>query len=168
VCIQDLTEGTPTVKVFAGGTCDAGVTDITASRVTIKNSGAEFLEFSLALGANHGIADNKSYTQMWEDMVGGTLSDVLLFTAASALPPATVDFCSDPAFCNTGGYTLLSGGVLEPIENGKFQFEGSIGETGLGTNAYDLYVQSDLDVPEPSSVFLLLTVAGLVWMRRPK
>jgi hypothetical protein len=162
VCIQDVTEGTPTVKVFLNGTCDAGVTDVTASRVTIEVASAEFLEFRLALGAVHGVSDAKLFTQMWEDKVGGTLSDVLLFTAAAALPPADISFCSDPVFCNTGGYSLLTGGLVEPIENGRFQFEGSIGSTGLGSDAYDLFVQSDLEVPEPGSGLLLLSVAA-VW-----
>ena len=169
VCISDLTKGAPRVKVFSGGTCDSGVTDITSSTLTLKpDSGAELLHFTLAVGANNRLSGLKFVTDLWEDHINGTLSDVLLLAVVN---PIDVVFCSNPIFCNPAGYTLVTGGLLEPVENGRFQYEGSIGNTGTGTGNYTFYVRSDLEtpepMPEPGSVLLLATsIAAMYFLTR--
>jgi hypothetical protein len=155
VRIDDLAEGPPTVT-----------TVLPSSIVpTIISIGPEFVHFTLPSFLT-GPLNTAIYTDIFEDKVGGVLSDRLLLTYSANSSFVDVQFASDPATI-----TLPAGAVnfLNVVENGNFQFAANfdIGETTI----YQFQVRSDVaDVPAPATVLLLgfglAALAGATWRRR--
>jgi len=163
VRIDDLTDGVPTVQVLT-----AGGVDVTASRVIIHSDSApEFLHFQIFSIVALPAAD---YTDLFEDFLGGTLSDrFLLVVPAGPIrgnPFFDVFFASDPAQLSNAG-ALNSG--LNAVETGSFQLV-----LDFGGDQY--FVRSDApgdrtEVPGPATLTLLgigtLTLVGSrAWRRR--
>jgi len=154
VRIDDLTEGPPSIAILNGGSMVP----------TILSDSAEFLHFTLPVTPN-AFNSTKAYTEIWEDRVGGTLSDRLLITYILNSPVVDVQFASDPATI-----TLPDGAfnVLNIVENGNFQFAGNLdfGEVVI----YQFQVRSDVaDVPAPATLLLLgsglAAVCSATWRR---
>jgi len=154
VRIDDLTEGLPSIAILGGGILPT----------TLPDSAGEFLHFTLPVAPN-ALNSTKAYTEIWEDRVGGTLSDRLLITYIPGSPVVDVQFASDPATI-----TLPAGAinVLNVVENGTFQF---VGNFDLGENTiYQFQVRSDVaDVPAPATLLLLgsglAAVCSATWRR---
>jgi hypothetical protein len=154
VRIDDLTEGPPTV------------TTVPSSIVpTIISIGPEFVHFTLPSFLT-GPFNTAVYTDIFEDKVGGVLSDRLLLTYSANSSFVDVQFASDPATI-----TLPAGAVkfLTVVENGNFQFAANfdLDETTI----YQFQVRSDVaDVPGPATLLLLgsglAALAGATWRRR--
>lgn len=163
VRIDDLTDGIPTVQVLT-----AGGVDVTASRVTIQGDSApEFLHFQILLPPGIGALPGADYTDLFEDFLGGTLSDRFLLVAPGGpirgTPFLDVFLASDPAQLSNAG-ALNSG--LNAVETGSFQ---------LVLDFVDQYfVRSDAprnEVPGPAALTLLgigtLSLLGSrAWRRR--
>lgn len=155
VRIDDLTEGPPSIAILGGGILPTILSD----------SAGEFLHFTLPVAPN-AFNSTKAYTEIWEDRVGGTLSDRLLITYITNDSVVDVQFASDPATI-----TLPAGAfnVLNIVENGAFQIAGSLdfGEITI----YQFQVRSDVaDVPAPATLLLLgsglAAVCSATWRRR--
>ena len=153
VRIDDLTEGPPTVATVASSIVP-----------TIISIGPEFVHFTLPSFLT-GPLNTAVYTDIFEDKVGGVLSDRLLLTYSANSSFVDVQFASDPATI-----TLPAGAVnfLNVVENGNFQFAANfdIGETTI----YQFQVKSDVaDVPGPATLLLLgsglAALAGATWRR---
>lgn len=116
----------------------------------LPDTAGEFLHFTLPTFA--GQPASTFYSDFFEDVVGGTLSDRLLVTHAAGSAIVDVKFASDPATI-----TLAPGAtnLFNLVENGAFQFAGGFGildEPG----AYSFQVRSDrADVPAPATLLLL-------------
>jgi len=153
VNIDDLTEGAPTVVVLTPP----------PTPTILPDSKAEFLHFTLPVPPN--LFATRIYTDIFEDRIGGTLSDRLLITHIPDSSSIDVQFASDPATI-----TLPDGAtnILNLVENGNFQFAGNydIGENVI----YQFRVKSDVaDVPGPATLLLLgsglAAVCGATWRR---
>jgi len=154
VKIDDLTEGPPSIAIFGGGILPTILSD----------SAGEFLHFTLPSFLT-GPLNTAVYTDIFEDKVGGVLSDRLLLTYSANSSFVDVQFASDPATI-----TLPAGAVnfLNVVENGNFQFAANfdIGETTI----YPFQVRSDVaDVPAPATLLLLgsglAAVCSATWRR---
>jgi len=155
VRIDDLTEGPPSIAIFGGG-----------PPTILPDSAGEFLHFRLPVTPNpNPVNSTKAYTEIWEDRVGGTLSDRLLITYSTNDPFVDVQFASDPATITlpAGAFNLLN-----IVENGNFQFAGNLdfGEITI----YQFQVRSDVaDVPAPATLLLLgsglAAVCSATWRR---
>ena len=154
VRIDDLTEGPPSIAIFGGGILPTILSD----------SAGEFLHFTLPSFLT-GPLNTAVYTDIFEDKVGGVLSDRLLLIYSANSSFVDVQFASDPATI-----TLPAGAVnfLNVVENGNFQFAANfaIGETII----YQFQVRSDVaDVPGPATLLLLgsglAALAGATWRR---
>ena len=154
VNIDDLTD-TPAVTVVP----QPGVT--TPIPTILPDTGGEFLHFTLPVSPVQ--LNIIRYVDLFEDFVGGTLSDRILVTQLLNSNIADVKFASDPATI-----ALPAGAVnlFNVVENGDFQFVGPI-------DVYDFFVRSDLpsaergDVPMPATMLLLTAgLAGLAGMTR--
>ncbi len=159
VNIDDLTEG-PLVLSLSGPP--------PLPTPTIVASGSEFLHFRLPVAPS--AASTKIYSDFFEDVLGGTLSDRLLITHDLESPFVDVQFASDPATI-----TLPAGAVnfSNLVEDGTFQSAGSF----FGGGPFGLYifsVKSDrADVPAPATILLfgsgLAALASTsAWRRRTK
>jgi hypothetical protein len=159
VRVSDLLEGEPTVSVL-----DGSGNDVTASRVTIlADSGSELLHFKLAAG-NKGVGAT-GYTDLFEDFVGGTLSDRIVIFLDPTSNNIDVQFASDPATIALPGGAINLG--FDAVENGNFQAVALVFNTEIGNGMYNFSAQSDIDsptVPEPAT--LALTGTGLVALAR--
>jgi len=151
VNIDDLTEGTPSLSL-------SGPPPLPTP--TILASGSEFLHFTLPVAPS--AASTNIYSDFFEDVVGGTLSDRLLITHGLGDSFVDVQFASDPATI-----TLPGGAVnfLNVVEDGTFQPAG-------GFFIYDFRVRSDrADVPAPATLLLLgfglAALASTSALRRP-
>jgi len=145
VRIDDLTEGTPTVGL-------TGAPPVPTPTI-VGDTAGEFLHFTLpAIQIPTGII---FYSDLFEDRLGGTLSDRLLVTYTANGTIVDVKFASDPATI------VLPPGASNRtnlVEDGTFQSLGFF-------QAYDFQVRSDrADVPLPAT--LLLLGAGLVTLGR--
>jgi hypothetical protein len=124
----------------------------------LPDTAGEFLHFTLpAIPISLGTT---FYTDLFEDVVGGTLSDRLLVSYVANSSIVDVQFASDPATI-----TLPAGAsnFLNLVENGAFQFVGV-------SNIYDFQVKSDrADVPAPATLLLLSSglaaLGGATWRR---
>ena len=158
VNIDDLTD-TPGVTLSQG---PPGLTP-----TILPDTAGEFLHFTLPTSA--GLPATTFYTDFFEDVVGGTLSDRLLVTHAAGSPIDDVKFASDPATV-----TLPPGAInmFNLVETGAFQLAGEFGE-------YRFQVRSDrADVPAPAALLLLgsglVVLSGAMWRhgrqhpRRPR
>jgi len=150
VQIDDLTEGTPTVALQNP---PPGVVP-----TILPDTAGEFLHFTLPVSA--GEPATVFYSDLFEDFIGGTLSDRLLVTHAAGSPILDVKFASDPATV-----TLPPGAtnLFNLVESGAFQFAGELGE-------YRFQVKSDrADVPAPATLLLLgsglVVLGGTMWRR---
>jgi len=162
VRIDDLTE-TPTVGLFLNPT-EQNVTAITNPQVN-----GELITFTLSglSGASSGLI----YADLFEDSVGGTLSDrvlVIIAPSTSGFTNASVTFASDPAAI------VLPPGATQVdalIEDGTFQNLPHI-VAALGPTITSFEVRSDAGeaVPEPSTLLLLggplAGLLGMTWRRR--
>ena len=149
VRIDDLTD-TPGVTLFP--------TNAFAPTI-LPDSAGEFLHFTLpALSPNP--SGTIFYSDLFEDVVGGTLSDRLLVIYAANSSIVDVRFASDPATI------ILPPGAsnrTNRVEDGTFQ---SLGVFQI----YDFQVRSDRsDVPAPDSLLLLgsglAALGGAAWRR---
>ena len=154
VRIDDLTEGPPSIALS-----NAAIVP-----TILSDSAGEFLHFRLPSFLT-GPLNTAVYTDIFEDKVGGVLSDRLLLTYSANSSFVDVQFASDPATI-----TLPAGAVnfLNVVENGNFQFAANfdIGETTI----YQFQVKSDVaDVPGPATLLLLgsglAALAGATWRR---
>ncbi|MGZ4815802.1 MAG: hypothetical protein ACXVZV_10355, partial [Terriglobales bacterium] len=120
VYIDDLGQGMPTVHVF-----DANGVDVTALRVVIQgDSGDDYLHFRLLIN-NFGSGD-LAYTDLFEDFIGGTLSDrILVYFDPNAPQNGGLDvvFGSDPNIppCFLDGVQCTFHYPYDAVENGDFQ-----------------------------------------------
>ena len=152
VNIDDLTD-TPSVTLSGG--VPPGLTP-----TILPDTAGEFLHFTLP---TFSVPLASFYTDLFEDVVGGTLSDRLLVTHAAGTPIVDVKFASDPATV-----TLPPGAInlFSLVETGAFQFAGELGE-------YRFQVRSDrADVPAPAALLLLgsglIALGGATWRRGRK
>jgi len=135
VQIDDLTEATPGVTLqFA----PPGL-----APTILPDTAGEFLHFTLPVPP--GAPATTFYSDLFEDVVGGTLSDRLLVSHAAGNAFVDVKFASDPATV-----TLPPGATnqFNLVETGAFQFLGVFDQ-------YDFFVRSDrADVPAPATILL--------------
>lgn len=161
--IDDLSE-TPTLQVFANPPTGPSV-DITAQIGAVTNG--ELITFTLFL---QNPTVGARYSDLFEDVVGGTLSDRLL---AVVLPPppgsnfsqVNFTFGSDVTFTLPPG----AGQVDALVENGTAQNLTNLAAS-LGPMISTIQVASDVEaVPEPATLLLVGgPFAGLVataWKR---
>jgi len=135
VQIDDLTEGTPTVALQNP---PPGVVP-----TILPDTAGEFLHFTLPVSA--GEPATVFYSDLFEDFIGGTLSDRLLVSHAVGNAFVDVKFASDPATV-----TLPPGAtnLINLVETGGFQFLGAFDQ-------YDFFARSDrTEVPAPATIFL--------------
>jgi len=121
----------------------------------LSDTAGEFLHFTLPTPSSQPATT--FYSDFFENVVGGTLSDRLLVTHAAGSSILDVQFASDPATI-----TLPAGAtkIFDIVENGDFRFAGSF-SSSFDTRAYVFLVRSDrADVPAPAA--LLLLGSGLV------
>jgi hypothetical protein len=136
VQIDDLTEATPSVALQNP---PPGVVP-----TILPDTAGEFLHFTLPVSPNEPATT--FYSDLYEDFIGGTLSDRLLVTHATGSGVVDVKFASDPATI-----TLPPGAFnfVNRVEDGTFQFVGPF-------DIYDFQVRSDrADIPAPATIFLL-------------
>jgi len=144
VNIDDLTD---TPGVTLSGAVPPGLTP-----TILPDTAGEFLHFTLPTFTGPPAS---FYTDLFEDVVGGTLSDRLLVTHPAGSPILDVKLASDPATV-----TLPPGAtnLFNLVETGAFQFAGELGE-------YRFQVRSDrADVLAPAAL-LLLGSGGVMWRR---
>jgi len=154
VRIDDLTEGPPTVTI-------APPSLIVPTFISI---GPEFVHFTLPLPLS-GPESTTTYVDLFEDHIGGQVSDRLLFTYHANDLFVDVQFASDPVTI-----TLPPGAInqFNNVENGNFVFAGTF---SIGENlVYSFQVRSDVaDVPGPATLLLLgsglAALAGATWRR---
>ena len=150
VQIDDLTEATPSVKLQNP---PPGVVP-----TILPDTAGEFLHFTLPASTLQ--ISIISYSDLFEDFIGGTLSDRFLLTYAAGSNIVDVKFASDPA-------TIIlppgASNFVNRIEDGTFQFVGPF-------DVYDFFVRSDrADVPAPATALLLgsgLIALGVAMLRR--
>lgn len=149
VQIDDLTEATPSVSLVGA---PPGVTP-----TILPDTAGEFLHFTLPVPP--GAPATTFYSDLFEDVVGGTLSDRLLISHAVGNAFVDVQFASDPA---TITLPVGASNRFSLVETGAFQFLGVFDQ-------YDFQVRSDrADVPAPASIFLFgsgLVALGAVTLR---
>lgn len=171
VNIYDLTQGIPGLQVL-----DANGVDVTAQRVTFvyPDTGPDFLHFRLLIN-NFGSGD-LAWADLYEDFVGGTLSDRLLVyfdPNAQQNGGLEITFGSDPFIpgCFNAFTQCTFHYPYDAVEDGTLQHLGDAFNTNIGDGTYIFYVQSDFgpEIPEPSSIALLATgVVGLAGVLRRK
>jgi len=150
VRIDDLTD-TPGVTLFSFPTP-------AFSPTILPDTAGEFLHFTLP--ASPSSLGTIFYSDLFEDVVGGTLSDRLLVIYAANSSTVDVRFASDPASI------ILPPGAsnfVNRVEDGTFQFLGPF-------QIYIFEVKSDRsDVPAPATLFLLgsglAALGGAAWRR---
>jgi hypothetical protein len=160
VKIDDLTE-TPTVLV----------TPVTLGIPTFapdNNPAGEFLHFTFfAFEPGPPVFQPPLYSDLFEDHLGGTLSDRLVVTYNPISGLVDVKFGSDPATV-----AIPDGATHEPdfVENGDFQTLFSIAGPVSGQSV-QFQVASDVDpVPAPATLFLvgagLAGLGAVAWRRK--
>jgi hypothetical protein len=111
---------------------------------------------SFAYGTNAGAITSGTVTGTLLDPGTLAISDTLVATLTAGSPDIGVDVTSDP---------LALGGGTTQIENGTYQL---MAQFALADGSVDsIYLQSDLDVPEPATwTMLLLGFAGIGFATR--
>jgi len=149
VRIDDLTD-TPSVTLqFA---------PLNLAPTILPDTVGEFLHFTLPVSPIQ--LSTTSYSDLFEDFVGGTLSDRFLLTYVAGSNIVDVKFASDPA-------TIIlppgASNFVNRVEDGTSQFVGPF-------DVYDFFVRSDrADVPAPATALLLgsgLIALGVAMLRR--
>ena len=148
VRIDDLTDA-PGVTLFP--------TQVFTPTIVPDTTG-EFLHFTLPAFQNP--SGTIFYSDLFEDVVGGTLSDRLLVIYAANGLTADVRFASDPA---TIILPPAASNSVNRVEDGTFQVLGQF-------QNYSFQVRSDRsDVPAPDSLLLLgsglAALGGVMWRR---
>jgi len=134
VNIDDLTEG-PLVLSLSGPP--------PLPTPTIVASGSEFFHFRLPVAES--TVPTNIYSDFFEDVVRGTLSDRLLIVHDPGTPFVDVQFASDPATITLAGAVNF----LNVVEDGTFQPAGAF-------FSYAFRVRSDrADVPAPATLLLI-------------
>ena len=152
---DDLTD-TPSVSLLGA--------PLGVAPTILPDTAGEFLHFTLP--APPGQPATTFYSDFFEDVAGGTLSDRLLVTHTTGSGILYVKFASDPATI-----TLPPGATnfLNFVENGDFQFAGSF-SSPCDLRADLGRVRSDrADVPAPATLVLLgcgLLALGGATLRR--
>jgi len=128
------------------------------SPAILPDTAGEFLHFTLP--ASPSSLARTFYSDLFEDFVGGTLSDRVLVTYVANSSTVDVQFASDPA---TIALPQGASNFVNLVENGSFQFVGVF-------QIYDFQVRSDrADVPAPAAFFLLgsglVALGGATWRR---
>jgi PEP-CTERM motif-containing protein len=150
VRIDDLTD-TPGVTLFSSPTPQFTPT-------ILPDTAGEFLHFTLPAFPNQ--LGTTFYSDLFEDVVGGTLSDRLLVTYVASSSTVDVKFASDPA-------TIIlppgASNFVNRVEDGTFQILGQF-------QIYSFQVRSDRsDVPAPATLLLLgsglAALGGAAWKR---
>lgn len=163
VYIDDVTEGIPTVQVFSGGI------DVTGQRVMILgDSHDDYLHFKLLIN-NFGSGD-LAWTDLYEDFIGGTLSDrILVYFDPNAQQNGGLDviFGSDPFIppCRNEFTECTFHYPYDAVEDGTFQHVADAFNTNIGDGMYLFYARSDAgnELPEPGTIVLLTSgIAGIV------
>jgi len=151
VRIDDLTD-TPGVTLFSFPT--------PAFSPTIQgDTTGEFLHFTLP--ASPSSLGTIFYSDLFEDAIGGTLSDRLLVIYAANSSTVDVRFASDPATITLP--PLGASNFVNRVEDGTFQFLGPF-------QIYIFEVKSDRsEVPAPATLLLLgsglAALGGATWRR---
>lgn len=150
VRIDDLTD-TPSVTLIAPPPLP--------TPTILPDTAGEFLHFTLPALFTSSLGTT-FYGDLFEDVVGGTLSDRLLVTYIANSSIVDVQFASDPA---TIALPPGASNSASLVENGAFQIVGSF-------QAYVFEVRSDrADVPAPATLLLLgsglAALGGATWMR---
>jgi hypothetical protein len=111
---------------------------------------------SFAYGTNAGALTTGTVTGSLVEPDTGAISDTLIATLTAGSPVIGISVASDP-FALGGGTTL--------VENGTYQL---LAQYGLADGSTDyVYLQSDLDVPEPATwAMLLFGFAGIGFASR--
>src|SRR5882724_2042297 len=150
VRIDDLTD-TPSVSLFGSPPLP--------TPTILPDTAGEFLHFTLPAFFPSS-SGTTFYSDLFENVVGGTLSDRLLVTYVANSSIVDVRFASDPATIalppGTSNFASL-------VENGDFQPVGFF-------QAYAFQVRSDrADVPAPATLLLLgsglAALGGATWRR---
>jgi hypothetical protein len=166
VFIDELTEGIPTVQVFSNGI------DVTGERVKIlPDSHDEYLHFKLLIN-NFGSGD-LAYTDLFEDFIGGTISDrILVYFDPNAMQNGGLDviFGSDPFIppCENEFTQCTFHYPYDAVEDGTFQHVADAFNTNIGDGLYLIYARSDPPeaLPEPGTILLFASgVAGMAARR---
>ena len=160
--IDDLSE-TPTLHVFANPPIGAPV-DVTAQIGAVTTG--ELITFTLFL---QNATVGARYADLFEDSVGGTLSDRLLVVV---LPPTSSNFSQVNFTFGSDVTVLLPSGATQVdalVENGTAQDLTNLAAS-LGPMISSIQVASDVEpVPEPATLLLVGgPFAGLVaaaWKR---
>jgi len=135
VQIDDLTEATPGVTLQSA---PPGL-----APTILQDTAGEFLHFTLPVSPS--APATTFYSDLFEDVVGGTLSDRLLVSHTTGSALVDVQFASDPA---TITLPVGASNRFNLVETGAFQFLGVFDQ-------YDFQVRSDrADVPAPATIFL--------------
>jgi hypothetical protein len=150
VRIDDLTD-TPSVTLIAPPPLP--------TPTILPDTAGEFLHFTLPAFFPTS-SGTTFYSDLFEDVVGGTLSDRLLFTYVANSSIVDVQFASDPA---TIALPPGASNFASLVENGDFQTVGFF-------QGYVFQVQSDrADVPAPATLLLLgsglAALGGATWRR---
>ncbi len=150
VRIDDLTD-TPSVSLFGSPPLP--------TPTILPDTAGEFLHFTLPAFFTSS-SGTTFYSDLFENVLGGTLSDRLLVTYVANSSIVDVQFASDPA---TIALPPGASNFANLVENGTFQPVGFF-------QAYAFQVGSDrADVPAPAPLLLLgsglAALGGATWMR---
>jgi hypothetical protein len=151
VSIDDLTD-TPSVTILFGS-------PPLPTPTILPDTAGEFLHFTLPAFFLSS-SGTTFYSDLFEDVVGGTLSDRLLVTYVANSSIVDVQFASDPA---TIALPPGASNFVSLVENGAFQQVGFF-------QVYAFQVRSDrADVPAPATLLLLgsglAALGGATWRR---
>jgi len=151
VRIDDLTD-TPSVVILFGS-------PPLPTPTILPDTAGEFLHFTLPTFFPSS-SGTTFYSDLFENVLGGTLSDRLLVTYVANSSIVDVQFASDPA---TIALPPGASNFANLVENGAFQPVGFF-------QAYAFQVRSDrADVPAPATLLLLgsglAALGGATWRR---
>src|SRR5438105_12248833 len=156
--VKNPPEGTPGETISIEGPIpDVGAATCVAETctITIRGENNFLLNSVTPLFGMTTVDANHSYMTMLEP--GGGISDVVLLdTTNASSPPGTPDqganltFISDPTEAGLSGFLIAPG---SPVENGTSQllFSLSWQDPGMTADVANIFVQSDVAVPEPGT-----------------
>ena len=154
VKIDDLTD-TPTVTVFDGSFPASFL-------ISGLSTSGELLQFTLPLSG--GIPNESHYSDLFEDHLGGILSDRLVAIVSSDGNSLGVKFASDPNVLDIPANAIHE---TDQVENGLFQPLFTVSDD----LSYTFQVRSDVvETPAPATLLLigsgLAGLGALGWRRK--